>query len=273
MQKQSIKSTLPKLLRPCQTWKVKPEIMNPATNFLTLMACHTNSIDKMKAAISTLRYVRFKTNKLVVINSSDSALHDVMERWLKKNMPHVEYYSIPNATTLDAGKWHYYLTTHYKPQYDWVVFTNDSFITTHSLYHYYNLMARSAVELYGYNDSSQITYHYQSYLFGMQKTSVHKFISHFEKVKPVLRGYMDVVKNIELMLTHIVARHDCFLHIASLPGHVGQNIFLTNDSLYTPLLRTGVLPFYKLRRMRDYHKHKKRLINASTRLTITNGIA
>ena len=255
-----------------EKWKHSPVAASPHATFLTMMACHTSSIEKLKAAITTLRQMRFATNTLVVINSSDACLHDVLERWVKTNMPDVQYYSVPNASTLDSGKWYYYLTTHYKPQYNWVVFTNDSFITTGSVNHYFNMMSRSNVELYGYNDSTMETYHYQSYLFGICRDSIHKFVSHFEKVQSRLVTYMDVVRGIELMLTRIVKKHDCFLHIARIPDNVEKNVFFNHDALYIPLLRMGLLPFYKLRRSREYHKHQKKLVASSTRLSLANGM-
>lgn len=255
-----------------EKWNRSPATMNPQTTFLTLMACHTDSIEKLKAAITTLRYMQFSTNTIVVINSSNACLHDALERWMKTNMPDAQYYSIPNTRELDAGKWHYYLTTHYKPQHSWVVFTNDSFITTNSINHYFNLMSQSNVELYGYNDSTMLSYHYQSYLFGICRESIHKFVSHFEKVKSKLLTYLDVVRNIELKLTHIVKRHDCFLHIARLPGNVEKNVFMNNDLLYTPLFRMNILPFYKLKRRTEHYKHQRRLMAPSSLLSIATAM-
>jgi hypothetical protein len=161
----------------------------------------------------------------------------------------LKYIEIPNSAHLDAGKWMHVLKNTTITQYNYVVFTNDSYFINNSIYHFYNKMAVRSVELYGYNDSTQISPHYQSYLFGVKREAVHKFIAHYESHKKLLTDYLSVVSNIELKLMNIFETKDCFLKIGNFYHHKEKNIFFHNDSLYIQLLKSGLLPFFKLKRI------------------------
>jgi hypothetical protein len=125
------------------------------------------------------------------------------------------------------------------------------------------------VELYGYNDSTQITYHYQSYLFGIKKESIHKFISHYESVRHLLTDYLSVVSNIELKLTSIFQSKDCFLKIGNFYKHKDRNIFFNNDSFYIKLMKNQLLPFVKLKRLiADRNPQPKRSVSNQINIII-----
>jgi hypothetical protein len=132
-------------------------------------------------------------------------------------------------------------------------------------------MVTRNVELYGYNDSTQISPHYQSYLFGVKREAVHKFIEHYESHKNLLTDYLSVVSNIELKLTTIFKTKDCFLKIGNLYYHKDKNIFFNNDELYIQLMKSRLLPFIKLKRIiADKNTHGK--IEVANKLNMNIGI-
>lgn len=215
---------------------------------LTIMACHTNNDIKYKTTLNNLKFLMFHNNDIVVINSSNES-HSNMLREKLTQIPIHSYIEIPNNNCLDIGKWCHVLNKINYLQYDFVVFTNDSFIIQSPINHFFNCMMKTNVELYGYNDSTQINYHYQSYLFGVKSNVVIKLITLFLKRRPFLSTYETVVENIELKLVTIFGSKDCFLRIGSLPSNKKHNIFFNNDTLYKKLLKTQLLPFIKIKRL------------------------
>lgn len=225
----------------------RPVSRHPGIKMLTIIACHTENIHKLKTIINNIKYFRFINNEIIIINSSNTHYSKALEKLCRENA--LKYIEIPNNAHLDAGKWvHVLKTTNIQP-YNFVVFTNDSFFINNPICHFYNKMVVRNVDLFGYNDSTQITHHYQSYLFGVRREAVYKFISHYESHRKLLTDYMAVVSNIELKLMHIFQSKDCFLKIGKMTNHKGKNIFFNNDELYVPLMKYGLLPFVKLKRV------------------------
>jgi len=222
----------------------------PLINFTTIMACHINTLIKLRVVMTNLSYLHFLNNKIVIVSSIDAPFHKTMVEQVKRNYPDIDIHGIPNNPHLDSGKWVYYLSNHYDNNSNFVVFTNDSYLIGGHIQHFYNAMTMRNVHLYAYNDSTQITYHYQSYLFGISNgPAIKRFLNHYRSVKSKLTGYMEVVLNIELQLVNLYPRsRDCFLKIGNIPSNVGQNIFFTNDQLYTILKNYKLLPFIKVKR-------------------------
>ena len=215
------------------------------------MACHVDTQLKLKVIINNLKYLTFAKNNVVIVSSVNARFHANMVEYVSKNYPNIEIYGIPNTTQLDAGKWNYYLTTHYKNNAHFVVLTNDSYLIKATIQPFYNAMTLRNRDLYGYNDSSLIKYHYQSYLFGIAHRALHHFTNHYAKVQTKLKNYMDVVGQVELQLTNVFQSKDCFLNIANIPSNISQNIFFTNDYLYNILQNLRLLPFIKVKRMKS----------------------
>jgi hypothetical protein len=236
----SLKDTIKRFSRP-------PASMHPNVKYLTIMACHTDSILRINTIVNNLKYLRFKNNDIIIINSKNTK-HGNNLKTICNNMS-IQYIEILNDTALDSGKWMHVLKHNSIHPYKYVVFTNDSFYINNPVCHFYNLMMTRNVDLYGYNDSTQITYHYQSYLFGIKRESVHKFITHYESVRHLLTDYLSVVSNIELKLTSIFQSKDCFLKIGNFYKHKDKNIFFNSDSLYIKLMQNQLLPFVKLKRL------------------------
>ena len=214
------------------------------------MACHVNTPIKLRVVMTNLSYLHFLNNKVVIVSSIDAPFHDKMVEEVKKNYPNVDILGLPNTPQLDSGKWVYYLSNHYDNNSNFVVLTNDSYVINGPIQHFYNAMIMRNVSLYAYNDSTQITYHYQSYLFGISNgEAIKRFLNYYRSVKSKLNGYTDVVVNIELQLANLYPNsRDCFLKIGNIPSNVGQNIFFTNDKLYSILRNYKLLPFVKVKR-------------------------
>lgn len=233
-------------------------ILYPFVKFTTIMACHVDSQTKLRVILNNVKYLDFQNNKVVIVSSIDAPLHNTMVVSIKKFHPEIEIYSIPNTPQIDAGKWIYYLKNHYANNNNFVVMTNDSFLITDTIQHFYNAMAMRNMDLYGYNDSTQVTYHYQSYLFGLSNHAIKSFINYYNRNKLKLNGYMDVVLNIELKLVPLYEKsRDCFLKIGNIPSNIGQNIFFSNDTLYNILKNYKLLPFIKVKRMNLLKNNQK----------------
>ena len=236
-----------------QKTRVVPNVpstnVHPNVKFMTIIACHPDSILKVKTTMNNIQRLTFLTNTIVVVSSNDAKYSDMLQSLVSVNAPHVHYAGIPNTPHLDIGKWVYFINNYYEGTHDYVVFTNDSFLIQQPIYNFYNMMVTRNVELYGYNDSSQIKYHYQSYLFGIKNNHLDRLLTHYERIKHKLKTYMDVVTNIELELANIYVSKDCFLKIAYYKDHTGRNVFFNNDELYNLLQRANVLPFQKLKRI------------------------
>jgi len=256
-------------IREMKRFSGPPGSTHPNTKTLTIMACHTDSILKLKTILNNIRYFRFINNDIIIINSSHTAYSKQLE--MACNARRLKYIEIPNSPHLDVGKWVHDIKTSNIQPYNFVVFTNDSYFIKNSIWHFYNKMVARNVELYGYNDSTQIEYHYQSYLFGVKREAVHTLITHYESRKNLLTDYLSVVSNIELKLTTIFKTKDCFLKIGNLYYHTDKNIFFNNDELYIQLMKTRLLPFIKLKRIiADKNTHGN--IEVANKLNMNVGI-
>ena len=139
--------------------------------------------------------------------------------------------------------------------YDYIIFTNDSYIIHYSLDHFFNLIIKKDVELYGYNDSFEKKYHIQSYLFALKNSAISSFIKNVEENFSLLKTLQNVIVLCELEFTNWFQSHACFLDITTLKCQqkiCGSNIFYHHDDLYIALKEKGLLPFTKLKRLNNY---------------------
>ena len=229
----------------------KLKISTPMGKFLTLIACHTNTELKLKSILQNLKYLKFGGNKIVIINSIDSEFNEQLKENVRKTYPEIEYIEIPNNSQLDVGKWMSYLKNNFTgTSFNYVTFTNDSYLLDGSLLHFYKGALDSSKDLYGFTSSTQVHYHYQSYLFAIRPKALGVFIKHYLKVSPSLQDYMSVVGNIELQLERIY-RHSraVLMDLGSFPGNTGRNIFFNSDTLYAKLRDMGILPMIKIKRI------------------------
>lgn len=211
---------------------------------LVLFACHTNSEIKFKTVLSNLKYFKKTPNvDIVVINSTNTPYSELLKNFLQGKC---SYFEIENAPTIDHGKWIYALENIDYSSYNNVIFTNDSYIIHGNIDRFLFNSATTNVEFYGYNDSTQCNYHYQSYLFSILQSAIKKFITIFYEKLPYLHSYFDIINHCELQMLNYFSR-DCYLKIGNIPFHRGKNIFFDNDYLYYILKNSGLLPFTKIR--------------------------
>jgi cupin superfamily acireductone dioxygenase involved in methionine salvage len=241
---------------------------------LTIMACHTNSIIKYNTIINNIPYLIFPNNDIIIINSSNEKYSDKLKKYISTkstiNAPNnkiIKYFEIPNDKYIDIGKYIYVLNTmqtddSFSKEYEFVVLINDSIIIKKSIRHFYNMTIKKNKELYAYNDSSEIKYHYQSYLYAIKYNVIHKLIDYFNNHKFEIHGYNDVIDKIELELNTVYANdNDCFLKIAKLPCNLNKNIYFHNDNLYKLLFSNEILPFIKIRTLEQKDNNMSTLVN------------
>lgn len=222
---------------------------NNGKKYLVIMACHCNSAVKFDTIKKNLRYFAFNHFDKIIINSENTGFTNVLNELCGRHN-NTKYYEIPNNNMIDFGKWVYALNNlvNYS-NYDYIVLTNDSYYIHNSINHYLNLAAKHNVQLFGYNDSTQIRYHYQSYLFTLRKDAVPIFINHVTAPGPQINVPNDVINNYEIKMTDWFSEKKSFLKIGNCGLDLGHNIFFSNDKLYIPLKNSGLLPFTKLKRI------------------------
>jgi hypothetical protein len=219
---------------------------NNNIKYLVLIACHCSTDYKLLTIIQNIKYFINDSIDIVIINSYgldyNNELKKVCSQYSK-----VVYKEIENNKYADFGKWIYGLKTTEYLKYNFVVFTNDSFVITSPIDHYFNLILKNNVELYGYNDSTQRKYHYQSYLFSIKIDAINKFISNYYKFANKINNFEDVIVYYELNMVDWFNTKKSFLNIGMLPYNINNNIFFTNLILYKKLKQLKLLPFIKIK--------------------------
>jgi len=232
---------------------------------LTIVACHTNTLFKYNAIVNNIPYLIFPNNDIIIINSSNEKYSDKLKKYISTKLA-IKYIEIPNDKYIDIGKYIHVLNTiqtddSMKKDYQFVVLINDSIIIKKPIMYFYNMTIKMNKELYAYNDSSEIKYHYQSYLYAIKYSAIYRLIDYFNIHKSDIHGYNDVIDKIELKLYDIYANDsDCFLKIAKLPCNINKNIYFHNDILYKLLFNNEILPFIKIRAL-DKKDNNNRINN------------
>lgn len=225
-------------------------ILNENTpKILTIIACNSDSKLRLDTTVNNLRYLNYLNNDIIIVNTCGTPYGNKLKEKLSQKNVVKQIFEIPNDNSFGFEKWIYGLNNYDYNKYDYVVFTNDSFVIKSHINCFFNKMIDKKVELFGYNDSTQIRYHYQSYLFGIKNDAIHNFISYVNKNKSLVYDYGTAVLNYELVMTDYFSTKDCFLHIGYIPMNQGMNIFFMNDVLYNILFKKRLLPFIKVKRL------------------------
>jgi len=215
---------------------------------LVVIACHTNNNLRFNVISSIMKYLEEIDNiDIVIVNSANTHLSKFVQNAFKGK--YLKYLEINNDNYYGFSKWIYGVGSVNILDYKFTTFINDSVLVHGSLRHFFDYTRFIDVDLYGYNDSTQIKYHYQSYLFSIKNTNLQPFIRMVNDNKKSVNTYMDAVVNYELKLVDYYPNRDCFMRIAYIPSQKGQNIFYSNDFLYTKIRDSGLLPFTKLKRI------------------------
>lgn len=229
--------------------KIKNKDSNENDRILVIISCHTE--DKLRfAAIETIMNGLKEVDDIdiLMVNSTNLHLSPVIKNMYKTQ--YIKYCEIPNDQNYGFSKWYYGLSQLNYMDYKFVTFVNDSIFTHSSIKPFFDYTRFANVDLCGYNDSSQVTPHYQSYFFSIKSTAIDQFKKMVNENKPFVKSYMDAVFRYELNLFNYFPNRDCFLKISHFPSQRSKNIFFENDFCYFKLRDTGLLPFTKLRRVR-----------------------
>jgi len=229
---------------------------NKLTNnkkYLLLMATHCESDIKLSTIKNNINYLKFGDMDIVIINSENFQHNNELNKYCDES--NIVYKEIPNNGACDFGKFIYDLQNmvNSKP-YDYVIFTNDSYIIHSSVDHFFNFISNTDVDLYGYNDSFEQKYHIQTYLFALKTTAIPIFIKNIEEKKQFIKNQQDVIAHCELVMTNWFNSHACFLDITTLTCQQkisNSNIFFHNNDLYIALKERGLFPFTKLKRLNN----------------------
>ena len=214
---------------------------------------------RLQTTKQNIRYLKFKQNNIIVVATANLPLNSKLKQFC--NIHKIQYFETVNDKWLDFGKWLYVLKHIDYTEYECIYFTNDSFIIESSIFHFFNLAFEKKTEIYAYTSSSELKYHYQSYLFSISKDAISKFI-HFVGDKIDLKKQVDVVY-IELNLLHNFTSKDCFLDLGKNGYNIKQNIFFTNNEFYYPLFNSLLLPFVKLKRTYSNRNGSNKLLSSS----------
>lgn len=217
--------------------------------YLVIMACHCNTKLKLETIRGNLKFFAFENIDKIIINTSELPYRNELYNICGK-YNNAKYCEMSNTSYYDFGKWLHVLNNEVNyNEYDYIMLTNDSFIIHNSINHFFNLIYKYNVELYGYNDSTQTRYHYQSYLFCLRKDAVKIFIDKISNPSLTIKTQNDIINNFEITMTDWFSTKKSFLQIGNFGIQKHENIFFTNDTFYLPLKKTGLLPFTKIKRI------------------------
>ena len=216
---------------------------------LVVISCHTDNNLRLKSIELIMHYLKeVKNIDIIIVNSKGLILSSFLKERYKND--YFKYYEIKNDQYYGFSKWYYGLVQNEFMNYKFITFMNDSILIHHPIKHFFDYTRFKNVDLYGYNDSSQIIHHYQSYFFSVKSSAIINFLKLFNEKKNLVKCYADAVHNFELCLFDYFTDRDCFLNLSHFPLNRGKNIFFENDFLYFKLKRYGLLPFTKLKRIK-----------------------
>lgn len=231
-----------------EQWKNKIILKSSLDRILVIISCHSENQLRFTSILLIMKYLAEIDNiDIVIVNTKNTALSGMVKNIFKNK--YLSYYEIDNDQYYGFSKWYFGLTSTDYKKYKFVTFINDSVLIHNSIKHFFDYTRLKDVDLYGFNDSTQIKPHYQSYIFSVKTSSIHNFIRMFHENKSKVHSYMDAVYFYELQLFNYFANRDCFLKIANFPSQVGKNIFFNNDFLYVKLRDSDLFPFTKLKRI------------------------
>jgi hypothetical protein len=231
-----------------ENYTTTTELISNIPKILVIIACHLDNSLRLKAFISIMMALSKIDNiDIIIANSTQTLLSDYVQNTFKNK--YLKYIEINNDSHFGFSKWYYGIINTDITKYKFVTFMNDSIIIHSDITHFFDFTRFKNVDLYGYNDSSQEKYHYQSYLFSIKVDALHNFFRLLNDNTKYVRSYNDAVVNYELKMIDYFSNKDCFLKIAHYPFQKGKNIFVQNDFLYYKLKNKGLLPFSKLKRI------------------------
>jgi len=208
---------------------------------LIIIACHTSK-GRYHVLEENIKY--FDLFDIIIINSKE--YENKYNYNLSTNIK--EIFFIENNPLFDFGKWKYVLENYNYNDYKKIVFTNDSIILTHNINNYLKNAFFYEYDLYGFNDSSQCKYHYQSYLFTIKTQKINIFLNMINEKSHLINNYWDLIHHYELNgLYYAYENKKCYLTISHVIN--GSNLQYEMDEIYEKLLNNNIYPIIKVKRI------------------------
>jgi hypothetical protein len=237
---------------------------------LGIIANHTSNMIKYNISLNNISILKKYLTNIIIVDSLDEEYAVKLKKDFESDELIIKYYLIKNDNYYDFGKWTFVLkslketnitknTSICLNDYNYILFINDSIIINNKIENYFiylNNNVSSNINLYGYNDSTQIKYHYQSYFFAIKNTIIDKFINFFESKKNKIHDLESLVHNVELNICQIDPSHDCLIKIGN-EYNMTKNLYWENEVLYKYLLSKQIFAFFKLKKIYDIYKEYK----------------
>ena len=220
---------------------------------LVIIACHTNNDLKYTVLQNNIKYFEKDNIDIILINSIE------YEKKYNYSISDkiIDILFVKNNITIDFGKWVYVINNFpLIKNYKKIIFTNDSYIIVNKIDDYFEKVNNSEYDLYGYNDSLEVKYHYQSYLFAIKTDKINSLLLLFNENLPKINSIYNVIIFLELNLINYFNNRNCYLQIST--QTTNNNVFFFVDNIYEKLLYEGKLPFIKIKRL--YYKNKEKII-------------
>ena len=125
--------------------------------------------------------------------------------------------------------------------FDNITFISDKYIYCDDLESYFNYVDKHNLDFSSYTDSSEIEYHYQSYLFTIKISCINTMIKFLkENISNKLFGnsFLSIFDN-----------KVPYMKLAYLDSNLNTNIFFDNDDVYEFLLDNDLLPIINITRL------------------------
>jgi len=219
------------------------EQLNINNTMLIIISCHTNSQLKYNVLVNNIKYLQMPNIQIIIINSEE--YENAYNYNIANNI--IKFFTIKNDKFYDFGKWIYVLTNFDYTKYKNIVFMNDSIILTSNINNDLMNLNNNNFDLYGFNDSTQIAYHYQSFLFSIKSTCINKFIEMFNSKKSFIKKFFDVIFHYEIGLFKVFVNKDCYIKISKLTN--GKNLQFQVDQVYSYVLLNDIFPIIKVKRI------------------------
>ena len=216
--------------------------MKEIDKLLIIIACHTSSEGRYHILQENLKY--FENYDVVIINTID--YEDKYDYKFSSNIK--EIYYIENNVLFDFGKWRYVLENFNYKEYKKILFINDSILLTHNIDNYIKNAYFNDYDLYGFNDSIQMGYHYQSFIFTIKSDKIYIFLDMIKDREHLINNYWDLIKNFEINgICNIYNNKACYLNISKVTN--GRYLLFDADEIYEKLLNNNIYPLIKAKRI------------------------
>jgi hypothetical protein len=227
------------------------------SKILAIFANHTCNNIKYNISLNNISLLRDKFTNIIIVDTKNEEYANKLHNDFLGDEKIINYFFVENDNYFDFGKWIFALNNIDYKKYDYIMFINDSIILLDPLDNFFLYFKNSSdINLYAYNDSTQIKYHYQSYLFFVKSKSILNFINFFESKKNVIVDLESLVHNVELNMCNIIDDHDCFLKIGN-EWNMSKNLYWENESLYKYLLSKNIFSIIKLKKIFDIQREYK----------------